>query len=414
MRRGLHNLCYTSAATVLALLTWAPAGAAAEQAANPLATAQQILVQLDELRAVSADDPARVVELLTRGTDAIARAKQQVAENAPSEPAAKDRLNPSERAAAIAKQQTALCQIAFVQAELHRRAAMALPTSDQRRAKEFQAALDGYKSLRLDYRALAVGRLGYAGEARVHRAMGDLAKADQAVVDVTMTLDDRRTERLSPEVAQVQRALWLERVKTAYGKSVAEGGTLANRLKNSQLMKTASAGEQAVLEWASLDAEIDANLKDGNGDAARLASRVRDETFVRAVPEYERLAALMKLHDARKVEVLPQELLRGARLQAWAGLGEQAVATYGAAAAKAPDQLTNRDWESYGTMLYRLGHAASAADAMDRCWRVCRRDRRSIWPSCARLRMRGWPLARAKCRCGESQGCHRCVLATGR
>src|SRR5215217_9198883 len=146
----------------IVLLTAARIAGAQEVAAapDPVAVAQGAMTQLDQLRVVGASDPKRVLDLLKRGTDALAQAKQRVADDVPAPaapstaPAGRTRKPDPAQNAAAAQRRLQLCQLAFMEAELHRRAAVALPADHAERAKQLELALAQCKTLRIEYRDL--------------------------------------------------------------------------------------------------------------------------------------------------------------------------------------------------------------------------------------------------------------------
>ena len=336
-------------------------------AAGPVAEAQSSLLQLDQLRAVEANDPPRVLELLKRGTDAIALAKKRVGEELPpaapsTAPAGRARRSDADQKAAAAQRRLALCQLAFMQAELHRRAALALPGDHPERAKNLEHSLAGSKALRIEYRDLVAARLGYAGEARVHRARGDLAQAEGVLAHVAIELDERRLTRESPSVLQVQRVLWLERAETALAKSAS--APIVGDLERSSLITGASPPEQAALKWVKAQAAANAALAANDGDANAAAQQLRDAAITDAAPEHQRLALLVKLAQHRGVALAAAERLQWARLQAWAGLTDAAIATYEAAAKAHPSDIAPADWLAYGSLMHGAGKVDAAADAL--------------------------------------------------
>jgi hypothetical protein len=325
------------------------------------------MTQLDQLRVVEAKDPQRVLDLLKRGTDALADARRQVMDEtaAPSTaPAPRGRKPDPAQAAAVAQRRLNLCQIAFVQAELHRRAALALPADHPQRAANLDAALAQCKSLRIDYRDLVAGRLGYAGEARVHRAKGDLAQADAVLASVTTELDDRRLAQQPAPLLAVQRVLWLERVETALAKSLPAGTAMAGQLEKSALIKDASPAEQAALKWTVAEAAANAAIASKDGDADAIAGQLRDAMKSGGAPEHQALALLVKLSAARGVKLTASEQLAWARLQSWAGLAKEALGTYAAAVKDDPARVAPGDWIAYGAQLHAAGRAEDAADAL--------------------------------------------------
>lgn len=355
------------AAALITLLSMRPAPAQ-NTAAEPVATAQAVMTQLDQLRVAEANNPQRVLELLRRGNEALAQAKERIADEVPgpaTAPAGRNRKPDAVRATAHAQRRLDLCQLAFMQAELHRRTALALPADHPERAKQLELALAQNKALRIDYRDLVAGRLGYAGEARVHRARGDLAQADAVLANVTIALDDeRRLTREPAAVLQVQRVLWLERVETALARDPSPGNAMATALATSPLMTDAALAEQAALKWLTAQAAAQASIANGEGDANAIAQQLRDPAMPEGTPEHQRLALLVKLSRTRGVELTPAEQLAWARLQSWAGLQDAAIATYAGVTKANPQDVAPADWLAYGALLHAAGRVDAAADAL--------------------------------------------------
>jgi tetratricopeptide (TPR) repeat protein len=333
---------------------------------DPVAAAQIAMMQIEQLRCVSANDVPRVLDLLKRGADAVARGRQRFADAPANAPSKVPVGRKPATAPANLGNRLARCHLDFLEAELRRRAALALPADHPQRAAQFQQALSGYKALRVEYRELAVARLGYAGEARVLRAMDDLAGAEQALASVTMEVDNKGGTKPSATVLQVQRVLWLERVITTMARKQADGEAMAARLRTSALMKEANPAELAALQWARVEGAANACLAGGAFNPGVIAGQAREANLVQIVPEHERLLVLVKLNQQRHIPLLPIESLHWARLQAWASMKQPAAERYGAAIAGDASLLTPTDWQTYGLVLRELGKEASAADAMER------------------------------------------------
>ncbi|HEV2294282.1 MAG TPA: hypothetical protein VGR35_10520 [Tepidisphaeraceae bacterium] len=359
-------------AILFVLVTWGSARAqdAADAPADPVATAHSVMMQLDQLRVVEANNPPRVLELFKRGTDALAQARRQVVEDVPAPapataPGGRSRKPDPAQTAASAQRRLNLCRLAFMQAELHRRAAAALPADHPERAKHLDLALAQNKALRIDYRDLVAGRLGYAGEARVHRARVDLAQADAVLANVTIDLsDERRIARESAAVLQVQRVLWLERVETALARNLSSGNALARSLANSPLIQEASPAEQAALAFLTAQAAANDAIANNDAAASAIAQQLRDPALAEGAPEHQRLALLAKLSKQRGVALTAAEQLQWARLQAWAGLQDAAIETYAAATRAHAQDVTPADWLAYGSLLHAAGRVDAAADAL--------------------------------------------------
>jgi hypothetical protein len=364
-RRRLAPLAAVLLAAVWAWPSRAVAGPATVPAADsPVVTVQAALVQLDRYACFTGVAPERVMETLGQGTDAITVARKgmlgteaAIADAPRAKPGTPD-------ADAAMERRTAACQFDFLQAELLRRAAVALPVEHPRRALLLQQALDGYKALRVEYRDLAVGRLGYAGEARVHRAAGDLAQADAALAPVIGDLHDRRLAQQSPAVLPVQRVLWLERVETALARNLGDGEALAAKVRQSPVLADASPADQAALQWLTVQARARATLgQPGRGGTEKLAAELRNAELAKFVPDPQRLGLLARLSRDGGVALLPTEQLQLARIQAAAGMPDAAATAYAAIPA---DQLTPQDSRAYGLLLYSLGRHATAAEVLAR------------------------------------------------
>ncbi len=84
------------------------------------------------------------------------------------------------------------CMDAFLAGELYRRAAAASPGQGYD-----EKALERFRSMRVDYRDLPTGVLGYIGEARVHMQNGDPAQALAVLAPLTDARGDSKTKRLA-------------------------------------------------------------------------------------------------------------------------------------------------------------------------------------------------------------------------
>lgn len=360
------------AAVLVAILASQDARAqSADAPIDPLAAATAAMTQLDQLRAVEANQPQRVLNLLKAATDALTQARKRLADDVPAPstaPAGRSRkTDAAANSAAVQQRRLGLCQIAFMQAELHRRAAIALPADHPERAKLLELSLAQSKALRVDYRDLVAGRLGYAGEARVHRARGDLPRAEAALANVAIGLSEKRLAQQPPAVMQVQRILWLERVETAFARSASAGDAMARELTASALMTDATPAERAALKFITATAAANAVIEtgaNGAGDADEVAQQLRDPALADATPEHQRLSLLVKLAARRRVALSISEQLRWAWLQSAAGMTEAALETYAVATKADAADVPPADWIAYGSLLHGAGRTDRAADAL--------------------------------------------------
>jgi hypothetical protein len=162
----------------------------------------------------------------------------------------------------------------------------------------------------------------------------------------------------------VQRVLWLERVETALAKNPSAANPTVAQLEKSLLIKDASPAEQAALKWVTTQAAANAALAGSDGDANAIAQQLRDPALADGAPQHQRLALLVQLSQKRGVALAAPEQLQWARLQAWAGLTDAAIATYEAAAKAHAQDVAPADWLAYGSLLHGAGKIAAAADAL--------------------------------------------------
>lgn len=318
-------------------------------AEDAVAVAQRALIELDQLAAVEANDDLRVAQLFNDVQAALKESRRSVASEAPA-------TQPNDATAAR------LCQLDYLEAELHRRAGLALndPTA---RSSQFEKAIAAYKSLRLEHRKLVAGMLGYVGEARVHMAMRNDALVETVLAPVAVKLDDRKLDQLSPSQLRMQRVLWSTRVEAAVLKNPLEGNKLAEQLAGSALMKAASPQELSALKWAVLKAQVKNAIAAKAADAAKYVDAIAAAEFAGSLSEHERLALLLELRDKCGVQLSSESSIRLARLFRWAKRNDRALEMYDLVSKSAPLALNVDDWQAYGTLLAETPRTADAAEA---------------------------------------------------
>ncbi len=180
------------------------------------------------------------------------------------------------------------CANAFLKGELLRKAALLDPEKDYA-----QQALDVFRAMRVDYLQLPAGQLGYIGESRVYRQLGNPEEALAALEPLLSSRSDNGIRRLSQ--LEATEAYLLIDPKRA----LAEAGGLGD-----------------VADW------LRARAFAAMGENEKAADFARREGVVKSVSAYDRLQLL----DSLGV-LTPDERLIWAREQAAVKKYEAALQT---------------------------------------------------------------------------------------
>lgn len=348
-----------------------PAAESATEAA--LAALQKIGRALDRLRPVSPAFLSRVTALVGEGLASLDGADAALAQQL--KPAAAEKKPPralpdKDTAARTLRLRTDRCRLALARGELHLAAAAALPEGHAERAANLRDALEAFRTLRVDYHDLALGLMGYVGEARAQRLAGDARAAASALEPVRRVATDLK----NPAVALLRRVVMLENLEAALAADPASaaaqvetarrGPEFAGRAdwlpRLDYLAARALAAQAAKAPADGPDAARRGDL------AGRAADLLRSDGVRGVAPPYDRLALLVQLDALADGRLLArEELLAWADVLAAAGRPD-ATAFYDRARAGSGGPLAAKDLVSYVALSIKEGRLLAAADACDR------------------------------------------------
>ena len=326
-----------------------------------LATAERYAAQIDQMRFAGDTDTPAVGQLLKQGLAALDQAEALLAEQDQEPPATED-----------AQLQVRRCRVAFARGELLRRAAAVLPRAAPDRAGYLDQAIAVFQAMRLDYRQLAVGRLGYIGEARARRLMDDPVKAYVAlrpVLDLTKRPQDATA-------IELRRLALLERLETDLASDHTTVAVEAGKVPGTEPVFSNAPRWRASIAWvvaraAAAEVRRQARTRPGAADLAAavrdVATRVREPSLADEVAEPDRLSVLAQL-DA----LVPDPVMTATEQLAWAGVlagagrHDEARGYYERGLAAAGAAATVESLVAYGTFLWQQGDPAVAAEVFAR------------------------------------------------
>ena len=306
----------------------AQADAASDPLPDPAETIAPYLVQIEKARVAAEPQPSQVAATLREALEALDKAEAPAREPLKGVEAAIAR----EPRKVATRQQSAdrmrlrihLAQAALTRGDVYRMAAAAVPKGNPDRAVDLEQALQIFGALRVEYRDLTVGLLGYLGEARTQRATGN-PEAAYAALKPLINLAADPKDTLSQEIRRAAFVELLEiHLATDPRKALAEAASLGEgalfkdvagwRDRIDYVVARAEAAE--VLKAAAkgpLPAEMAAR-------PAKAAAILRREGVVRVAPLYDRLALLADLDRIAGGNLLARdELLAWADVQAATG-----------------------------------------------------------------------------------------------
>jgi Mg-chelatase subunit ChlD len=216
--------------TVVALLI-APARADAQATAPTTLPDLSIDAAFERLN--STRDLRDLQEALASGLAAVAsqREQAQLGKTPPSDPAKR----------AIA------CRLDLLEAELNHCAGAAAQENDPRRMAYLQKSAAQFRTARIAYREIPIAMAGYAGESRVLRDLGQLPRSDRVLDPVILQLKDNYLANLNMRQLQIQRMLWIERLRNTQLRDPKEASDLIKQIAASKLLRDASDAEKKAL-----------------------------------------------------------------------------------------------------------------------------------------------------------------------
>ena len=278
--------------------------------------------QLDVLRFADEPAPVQAAVYVKEGLAALnaadAALKQELAQVAPPEkkpPASAGR----EAVDKVARLRNDRCRIAVAHAELCHYAAAALPESHTDHGRYLNEAIATFRTLRVDYCDLALGMMGFVGEARSQRLAGRFAAAKAALQPALQV----PLAPKNPASGALRRVALMEDLEATFLATPDEAPAALAALRKSPEFKDQPAW-QARLDF--MDARIGAALAEDPpikeidpairaGRIAKAAATLRTDAVAGATPNRDRLALLVKLDGLAGGKLLKRE-----EILAWADL----------------------------------------------------------------------------------------------
>ncbi len=356
-------MCRGVAAQPASQLSTATAPAAA---ADPLAAPQRTLDMLEHMRVMAEpriEDITRLLQQALSEVEAVDHdLDRQLALLEGATPPAR-RTAGSNRGELV---RTLKCRAALMRGDAWRFAAGALKPSDPQSGAWLDNALKAYRGLRLDFRDLPAGLLGYVGESRVHRQRGQVAPARAALTPVL----DATKARRAPFERELSRIARIELLETLLLENAAEVAAQTRLLRRSPEFAgdpawqgridwlLARAVTDEYLKRVALPNEDRANLEDLLAEALGL---LRSEPVASIAPPFERFNRLAKLDESTG-----QRIMSSPEVLAWAGLlagtGRPGAADWYERARRMPGEpLPPAELIRYAGLLWKKHQHAMAA-----------------------------------------------------
>lgn len=304
-----------------ALCAAAPAGAAGDALPDPAAGVAPYLVRIEKARVAAEPKPAEVSAALREALEALDQVEVPAREPLKAVEAAIAReprkTATRQQAAERMRMRVHVAQAALARGDVYRMAGAALPKANPDRASDLEQALQVFGALRVEYRDLTVGLLGYLGEARTQRIAGNTEAAYAALKPlVSMAADPK--DALSQEI---RRAAFVDLLEVHLLADPKKALAEAASLSEGALFRDAPAWRDRI-DYVVGRAEAAETLKaaakgplppEMADRPAKAAAILRREGVVRVAPLYDRLALLAELDRAAGGKILTRE-----ELLAWA------------------------------------------------------------------------------------------------
>ena len=382
-----------------------PSRGADAQLAKAFREADACLGQLERLRAMGGEKAETVRHVVDSGlavldeADRAATAQLRHLEaNEPPEdpkrPPAPVREPPAVRALRVHR-----CRLMLLKARLCTAAGEVLPARHADRDKLLRTAIETCRWLRIEFRALPLAAMGYLGEAKARRLLGDAEGAAAALECVP----GKPAGESDPAARQLYLAAALERLhvrrlagpKRAVG--YAQRWLASGELADEPLWRGRARWALARFVVDELTSPTRTSLP-GEREIARAAALLRGEEVVRAAPPFARLEVLARLDELAGGKCLTtDELLAWARLLAAAGRRE-AGGTHARLWARPRRPLPPRDMLTYASLLWQQRDYLAVADVCDV---FLRRFAPAHERSNAAIQLRAAALLKARDRCGH-------------
>ncbi len=359
-----------TAATAVAVACIAPIAFASDRSA--VDAAEQALAHLTGLAEHRAPDAAAAREQTDAALEALDRYARRLRAEADGSAIGNGRRTPGEDGQRTAELRAARAGAMFLRGELNRRLAALLPADDPERAARAEAALDAFRDLRLTYKDLAIGALGYIGEARTALLQN---RPEDALAVLEPVLSQRNRVR-DEATAQVFRLAVLEQVEALLAVDRDEAIETVRGTRGDALFRDnpawaarldwllarallAPLGDQAPGSAGEPDTELPPRVFD---EAAKL---LRNDAVIESAPALRRLSLLERLTRTSA----DHAMTRGERLahaRALAGFGYiDAALTRLEALADEATPLSTDDVLLLGTLRHEAGRMLEAAEAFE-------------------------------------------------
>jgi hypothetical protein len=319
-------------ALLAAVLCAAPqAGAAGDALPDPSEAIAPFLLRFEKARVTAEPQPAQAAAALREALEALDQAESPAREPLKRVEAAIAReprkIATKQQAAERMRLRIHVAQTALARGDVYRLAAAAIPMGHPDRAGDLEQALQIFGAMRVEYRDLTVGLLGYLGEARTQRAMGNTEAAYASLKPlINLAADPRDT--MSQEI---RRAAFVELLEVHLAADPKKALAEAASLSEGAFFKDMPAWRDRI-DYVAARAEAAEVLKaaargplpaETAARHAKAAEMLRRDGVVRGAPLYDRLALLADLDRAADGKLLTRdELLAWADVQAATGRSE--------------------------------------------------------------------------------------------
>jgi len=339
--------------------------------ADPAGILAPLLVEFEKIRVSADPQPARVAAVLRDALAAVDKIDAASKDTLDRFEAGmyKDPRKPPSKAVVAERQRlrTLRAQAALLRGDVYRLAATALPPGHADRATNLHQSIQVFGALRVEYRDLGIGFLGYVGEARAQRAAGNLDAAYAALKPVLNLAADPQ-DAASQDIRRTAAVELLEVHLAADPKrAIAE----ADNLRLSAAFVNAPAWQARVdyvaarARAAELErlASAKTPAKDAGDRAAAAAAILRREAVLQIAPLYDRLRLLADLDRlAGGGRMTRDELIQWADVLAATGRSE-AVAVYRRAQESGP--LAPEKALLYLSLLVKQGEFTAVAQVSE-------------------------------------------------
>ena len=332
---------------------------------------ERLIDQLTLMRAMDGPKAQSAAALLKEGLAILDRADADLAAYAEKVGSGGSKSTPkvlesaAQKDGAIALRR---CQSAILRGQLYSWSAAAMegdPAATAERQKQNDKAIELFRALRVEYRDLPMGIMGYILESRCQRLAGRLDEA-KAVLETVLKLPVSPGDKAASELHQTATLEKLEAQLLADPRTAAKE---AAQWRSSDQLRN-EPDWQGRADWLLARAQLADFDKAPGGridEAAirKCAELLRAPGVVKAAGSYDRLAAMAHLEKLSGQKLMErQELMDLAPLQA-ALRKPEAAATFVRLLAMGGPPLPGESMLAYVQALWRQGSYLAAADSAD-------------------------------------------------